>query len=202
MHDPRQTYADARDFFLDVVGRVQPDHWDLPGLGVWSVRELIGHTCRAIAVVERDLAAPESGVSLDSAADFFATALAVPGVAEINARLSREFGATLGADPIGSVRVILDRVSALLATLPDDRVVTTPFGGLRLPDYVPTKTFELIVHTLDIAEAIGLEVATPADALADSVEIAVALALRSGRGPVLLQALTGRRALPPDFGVM
>ena len=66
--------------------------------------------------------------------------------------------------------------------MPDDVVVATPFGGMRFPAYLPTKTFELIVHTLDISAAVGADLEAPREALAESLEIALALALRSGRG--------------------
>ena len=42
----RRAFREAGIFFVDAVGRVPPDALDDPGLGVWSVRQLIGHTCR------------------------------------------------------------------------------------------------------------------------------------------------------------
>ena len=38
----------------------------------------------------------------------------------------------------------------------DDPVISTIFGGMRLSDYLPTRTFELVVHGLDIARAAQL----------------------------------------------
>lgn len=201
MPDPRQTFAEASDFFMAVAARVHADQWDEPGLGVWSVRELVGHTGRALSNVERDLAASGTTSSLDAVA-YFEAGLATPGIHEGVAQRGRDDGAALGADPLSVLRERADRVSAIVAGTPDEMIVPTPFGGMQLPAYLPTKTFELIVHTLDIAAAIGLEVEPPADALAESVEIAVALALRSGKGPTLLHALTGRLSLPADFSVM
>jgi uncharacterized protein (TIGR03083 family) len=202
MSDSRQTYAQAGEFFLAVAARIRDDQWDSPGLGVWSVRDLVGHTSGAFANVERDLASPATADRIESAAAFFAAGLAMPGIAEGIAQRGREAGAALGTDPVGAVRALADRVRALVATTPDETIVATRMGSLPLLSYLPTKTFELIVHTLDIAATLGLDVEPPPDALAESIEIAVALAVRSGNGPALLHALTGRRPLSTDFSVM
>ena len=202
MTDRRQNYAHASDFFIAVAERVRADQWETPGLGVWTVRELVGHTSRALSNVERDLATPGDRVGLEDAVSYFAKGLAIPGMAESVAQRGREAGVALGADPVSSVRALVDRVRAVLAQTPDDLIVASSFGGMRLPVYLPTKTFELIVHTLDIAAAIGVEPEPPADALAESIEITVGLALRSGWGPTVLHALAGRRGLPAGFSVI
>ena len=75
-------------------------------------------------------------------------------------------------------------------------------GGMRAGDYVRTRTFELVVHGIDIAAALGVEPAVPADALRDSLAIAVELAVQGGTGSVVLAALTGRRGLVGDFSVL
>ena len=50
--DPRLAFEQAADFYLATVDRIRPDQWDQPGLGVWSVRDLVGHTSRAFLTVE------------------------------------------------------------------------------------------------------------------------------------------------------
>ena len=40
-------------------------------------------------------------------------------------------------------------------------MVTTAGGGMRVSDYLPTRTFELTVHCLDIARATGLDFVPP-----------------------------------------
>src|SRR5438552_1983855 len=154
MRDPRQNYADASRFFIAVAERIRADQWDAPGLGVWTVRELVGHTGRAFSNVERDLTAFGITVGLEDAADYFEKGLAIPGMAESVAQRGRESAAALGPDPVSSLRALGERADARLNQTPDDIIVATPFGGMRLPVYLPTKTFELIVHTLDIGGAI------------------------------------------------
>jgi hypothetical protein len=73
---------------------------------------------------------------------------------------------------------------------------------MRLRDYLPTRVFELVVHTLDLAAALGLEAEPPPDALAVCLELAASLAQRRGAGPAVLMALSGRRPLPPDFSLL
>jgi hypothetical protein len=42
-------------------------------------------------------------------------------------------------------------VLAQVNTASDAVLVSTPVGGMRLIDYLPSRIFELAVHTLDIA---------------------------------------------------
>lgn len=40
----------------------------------------------------------------------------------------------------------------------EDPLVTTALGGMRLRQYLPTRTFELVVHGVGIARPAGLPV--------------------------------------------
>lgn len=51
---------------------------------------------------------------------------------------------------------IAARVLPLLDDTDGTELVTTVAGGMRLADYLPTRVFELVVHTLDLAAALGL----------------------------------------------
>ena len=64
-----------------------------------------------------------------------------------------------GRGPLTRVPAIVDRVLPLLDRH-DDPLVTTIAGGMRLSVYLATRTFELVVHGVDIADALG--VAPPA----------------------------------------
>lgn len=59
-----------------------------------------------------------------------------------------------------------------------------------------------LVHGLDIAAAAGVDPAFDSAALVDATTLAAAVAARTGRGPDLLLALTGRAALPDGFSVV
>ena len=114
----------------------------------------------------------------------------------------RAAGEALGDDPAGAVRDLVDRVLPLVAGN-DDPLITTVLGGMRLRQYLPTRTFELVVHGLDIARAAGLpEPDYSAGLLTGVLELVAAAAVHGGRGPELLLALTGRTGLPAGFSVV
>jgi hypothetical protein len=73
---------------------------------------------------------------------------------------------------------------------------------MRLLDYLPTRTFELVVHSGDLSYAAGLEASPPDDALASALRLAADLARVRGEGLVVLHALTGRRPLPDGFSLV
>jgi hypothetical protein len=75
-------------------------------------------------------------------------------------------------------------------------------AGIRLHTYLPTRTFELAVHSLDIARAVGISLVLPSDALAEAMVLAGGIAVAAGQGETVLLALTGRTALPPSFSVV
>ncbi|MFT4011019.1 MAG: maleylpyruvate isomerase N-terminal domain-containing protein [Nocardioidaceae bacterium] len=197
----QQDFGDAADWLLRIVGHVG-GRWAEPALGEWDVRSLVGHTSRALLTVESYLAQPPEAIEVHSAAHYYhrARELAdVPGVAERGVAA----GAALGDDPAAAVVAIADRVVPLVLASTGDELLTSIVGGIRLTDYLPTRTFELVVHTCDLAAALGIPVVPPpgpaADALGLLVEIAAAEPESAGD---LLLALTGRRPLPPGFSLL
>jgi hypothetical protein len=73
---------------------------------------------------------------------------------------------------------------------------------MRVRDWVPTRTFELVVHGLDVAAAAGVPFELALDAVTESVTLAARAAAAAGDGPLLLRALTGRNRLPEHFSVL
>lgn len=194
----RGAFADGARWFGWLVGEVRD--WDAPGLGEWTVRDLVGHTGRALSTVEAYLAAPAAGVAVESAVDYFAVVLATAPAAV--ADRGRAAGAALGDDPVAAVRAgVHSAIERVLAAGPDD-LVGTPAGGMRLVDYLPTRTFELVVHGCDLAGAAGVPADPPETAAAEAGALLAALAARSGRAGDLFRATTGRAPLPPDYTVL
>jgi len=198
--ESRAAFTDAAEWFLDTVGLVG-DRWELPALGEWDVRSLVGHTTRAMLTVETYLAKPASTVDIDSPAAYFRAGRALARDSDIAAR-GREAGAALGPDPEPAVREIVIRVLELLDGRDGGELVTMIAGGMRLADYLPTRTFELTVHTADLAAALGLHAEPPASAAAQALGIVADLAVDSGSAGELLLGLTGRRSLPEGFSVL
>jgi uncharacterized protein (TIGR03083 family) len=195
--DARQGYAAAARAFADLVARLPATAYDGPGLGAWNLRSLIGHTARALVTVRTYLDQPAEEVALDSAAEYLTRATGAGPVADPAAVLERgrAAGAALGDDPAAFVRDLVDEVLAKVAGFGDGYVLSTVAGPMRLVDYLPTRTFELVVHGLDIARAAGVEATYPEPVVTQAVTLAGQVAVSTGRGPDLLLALTGRQPL-------
>jgi hypothetical protein len=83
-----------------------------------------------------------------------------------------------------------------------DELVTTIAGGMRLVDYLPTRTFELVIHTCDLATTLGAPLAVPTTAARQAMQIISELVVDDPRAGTVLLALTGRNPLPGDFSVL
>jgi hypothetical protein len=97
---------------------------------------------------------------------------------------------------------IAARVVDLIASRDGSELLTTLAGGMRLAGYLPTRTFELAVHTADLAVAIGAPLDIPATAATQALALVAELAVTDGHAGPLLLAATGRTALPPGFSVL
>ena len=49
----REAFEQAVPFFVETVAQVRSDQWEELALGVWNVRDLVGHTSRAMLTVEQ-----------------------------------------------------------------------------------------------------------------------------------------------------
>jgi hypothetical protein len=185
------TYLEAAGSFVDLVASL-PSALSGPGLGEWDLRALVGHTARSLVTVSEYLRKPAPSVDVETAVDYVAGLAAAvssdPGVT----RRGVEAGELLGDDPAGAVRLLLDAVIDDLTGADPGQVVTTYAGGMRLGDYLPTRSFELVVHCLDIAAAVPARWTPPAAALAEAVAVAGEVAVRRGEGTLLLRLITGR----------
>jgi hypothetical protein len=198
--DSRRAFADAAGWFVRTTALVG-DRWDRPGLGEWDIRALVGHTSRSLLTVETYLARPAATVEIASAADYSRATRAVAAGPAVAAR-GRDAGAALGADPVAAVAAIAERVIPLVESHDGTELLTTIAGGMRLADYLPTRTFELAVHTADLATALGAPLDVPATAAAQALQVVSDLAVADGLAGPLLLAATGRPGLPAGFSVL
>lgn len=201
---PRSLVVAAAESFLDLVRAVPSGRWDGPGLGEWDLRSLVGHTARSMTTLVDYASRPAETVEVPSAADYFRQAALV--AADQGAAILQrgaEAGRALGDDPAARVAELLATARAALETTPANRVVVTAMGAMRFEEYLRTRSFELVVHGLDIARAIGSDQQPPGPAVADALLVAAGAAAGNGDGGVaVLLALTGRGALPPGFSVV
>ena len=196
-------YFHSATAFHDLVTRIDDDQWDSVALGEWSLRSLVGHTTRAILTVESYLLLDDPGYpNVQNAEGYYArvyrdltdpVAVAARGV---------EAGIWLGADPAQTIADALSRAMALVDAAPPERIVSIGGLGIELPEYLRTRTFELVVHSIDISRATGLPHGQSPDAIAATLELAAGIAAMRGDGELLLAALTGRGTLPEGFSVV
>lgn len=202
----RGIFESVTDTFVQTVQSIAPGRFDGPGLGEWTLRDLVGHTSRALLTVEMYLARAPETITLDGPVAYLAAAGATS-VSEAGRRAiaerGRDAGAALGPDPAASVLLIAERVTALVDRTADDALCATPVGGITLAAYLPTRALELTVHTLDIGAALGT--ALP-EQLAEPIAACLHLvAAAIGETPIaadVLLALLGRRELPPELHVI
>ena len=93
---------------------------------------------------------------IDCARAYFAaakTATAPAAVAALRCRGRSRPGRRTRAAALAIAR----RVEHLVAAASGDEVVATPFGRMRLADYLETRSLELTVHSADLARALGLD---------------------------------------------
>ncbi|MFC5729406.1 MULTISPECIES: maleylpyruvate isomerase N-terminal domain-containing protein [Nocardioides] len=198
--DSRQAFIDGADQFVRTTALVG-DRWSEPGLGEWDVRALVGHTSRALLTVEEYLDQPAPAVDVDGPADYFRVVKSVAS-SEVIAQRGRDAGAALGGSPEVAVAEIAARVLTRLDSCDGTELVTTLVGGMRLSDYLPTRTFELAVHVTDLAVVLGVPTVVPTATAEQALAIVCDLAV-AGRvaGPLLLAA-TGRPVPTTGFTVL
>lgn len=192
--------------FVELVAAVPADAWDRPALGEWDVRALVGHTGRALTTLAEYAAAPtELPAELPNAEAYIAAGTRAPHRDTLNESVRQrgvQAGEQLGEHPAATVQSWLERARLALAAVDADPVVVTALGRMRVSAYLPTRTFELVVHGLDLAAALDLPPTVPDHALRAAAELAAGLAVGAGHGPTLVRALTGRGALAPGFSIV
>lgn len=182
--NPKAAFLSAGGTFVDLVHRIDGD-WDRPGLDRWTLRELVGHTNRALITVTEYLAeaatrSERAAADLPSAADYYWLTRQQPDSDESIYQRGVRSGVELGPDPYATVQQAQAAARDAVLGAKGDPVVPTRFGGLVLSQYLQTRTFELVAHSYDIAAATGLEVSFVPAARRDAEETAIAINERTG----------------------
>lgn len=197
--DARRCFEESAEFLIDTASLVAPDQWHAPGLGQWTVRELVGHAGRALQTVTSYLASPGASADLAGPVAYFLAAFGTEGdndaASQAILERGRDAGKALGDDPLARLRALRDEAIGALHDSDDNLIVTTPMGTIALADYLPTRTFEMVVHTLDLGRAIGVSTTPPIGPLTSTAVLAASVAVRRGHGVEACLALTGRTPL-------
>jgi uncharacterized protein (TIGR03083 family) len=190
-------FETAAHSFLDLVAEVKVSQWSEPALGIWDVRSLVGHTSRGITVVEQYLVAePAPEVTTPDAEAYFATIFNEYTDNDAIAARGVDAGWNLTESSGEEFEATLNRALNLIAENGPHRIVAIGPLGIPLGEYLRTRVFELVIHSMDIAKATGLAHNIPTDVVANVADLAARVAVRKGNGEQLLFALTGRRPLP------
>jgi uncharacterized protein (TIGR03083 family) len=196
-------FETAAHSFLDLVADVPPAKWNEPALGVWDVRSLVGHTARAITTVETYLSAdPAAEVTTKDAEGYYSEVFNVYTDNDAIAARGVEAGKALTESSGAEFEAALNRALALIQSSGPDRIVAIGPIGIPLREYLRTRVFELVVHSMDIAKAVGVTHGIPSEVVANVADLAARVAVRKGNGEEILFALTGRRPLPPRFSIL
>lgn len=192
--DPRRSFLDTTDAVAELVARVPASSMTGPGLGEWDMRGLIGHTSRAMSTVITYLKMPATTVTCPDARAYYLWIADSPKQDEKIAERGTAAGLDLGDDITGAFTGLARRVRGVLEQVPPrvDPVVSTLAGGMLLSQYLPTRTFELIVHGYDIARAADIEFAPHPEVVAETVALAARIGVDLGHGSQLVPVLTGR----------
>ena len=198
------TFASAARSFAGLVREIPAGAWDGPGLGEWDLRALVGHASRSLITVSTYLQQHAETEDITTPQQYYAmvnpSALGLDPAAVVER--GRQAGRDLGDDPAATVDAWVSRVLDELAVAGDPLVTVLGGAGIRLHTYLPTRTFELAVHGLDIARAVHISFTLPADVLEEATVLAARIAADEGHGETVLLALTGRAELPPSFSAV
>ncbi|MFG3496245.1 sterol carrier family protein [Streptomyces sp. NPDC047928] len=174
-------FAEVRTAVLTLT----PEQLALPTrLGAWTVRELAAHIALVLRSVVGGVAAPEPAARDVGLLDWpLATRRFAGQVDEDTRELA---GAAEGPEGLAELYArMAEGFADALAGASDERLITTRFGGMRLGDFLVTRTVELITHTDDLNDATGLGVPYDRQALAACTRLlADALAVKAPGGSV------------------
>lgn len=195
-------FASAATAFADLVALIPATAWDGPGLGDWDLRSLVGHTSRSLITVSTYLRTPADREDVTGPAHYYALMRGYASNSPDIVERGREAGRGLGTDPSAKVTDLLHQVLADLDGAGDPLIAVIGGLGIRLSNYLPTRVFELTVHSLDITRATGIAAAMPDPALEAATVLAAQIAVLTGQAAAVLPALTGRGGLPAGFSVV
>ncbi len=206
----RDGFRAISTLFVELVDQINEAQWEQPGLGEWTVRELVGHIATAsFGNLERGLDQPAAELVATRPVDFWVrrrdshkTIADADADAAAIAQGGRDAATALGEQPAQAVRALYDRLHARLDATDGHLIITTRIGGMRMLDYLATRVFECAIHTLDLAVALQIEVTIPEPALSMTLQLLGDRATANGHTTALLLAATGRGPLPDGFSVL
>lgn len=132
-------------------------------LGEWRVVELVGHLVSGMdAIAEYLSAAPGKRADLDTVEWVRRCAGVAPSIDE---------RARAVVDPLARIDEACEAAAHAIAAAPTGFVVAARFGTMTLADYIASRCVEACVHTLDLADAAGVDITLDREAEATAVRL-------------------------------
>jgi uncharacterized protein (TIGR03083 family) len=124
-----------------------------------NVRELAVHALRGAYRIREFLAVPPAeGEPEKDAVTYYRYDAAVEGPVIVERAQEESRKRPPDADIAGEWRAAWDQaLTASRNASEDDPVVVTPFGALRLREYLKTRCVEVGIHAMDLRDALGLD---------------------------------------------
>jgi hypothetical protein len=195
-------FALAARTFAALVDQIPDAAWHGPGLGDWDLRALVGHTSRSLITVSTYLRNPADHEDVTGPAHYYALMRGYPATSADVLQRGWAAGRDLGGDPAAKIGELVDHALADLDGAGDPLITVIGGLGIRLSSYLPTRIFELTVHSLDISRATSIAFTPPDEALQSATVLAVQIAALTGQAESVLLALTGRHRLAMHFSVV
>jgi hypothetical protein len=191
MGTPRSDFDEAVAYYVKVVSEVTSDQWSSPARGTQTVLEVAAQGSRPLTTTRDFLAAGAQIEEIKDTVGYFVRAKPVD--AETAAGIKRRGAEALerlqSGDPAVIVADLAAKVLEPVHHSPDDALVGTQFGGMRLLPYLPTRTLELMTCGVEIAYAIGSETVPPAGPIESAARLLSEVAIANHKGALLVRVL-------------
>jgi len=185
--------------FVELSSLVKEDQLQCRALGNWDVSALIGHSLRAVSAAKSYAFFGDAPISIATPEEYYLKAICDLPENEYIARTLAikergiSAGLSLGNELAAEIKSATDEAVSFLQQANDKDLIKSPFGVMYLETYVPTRTFELALHSLDLARF--LEVAPPkvlSEAISTSWDLAGRIAKGHSKSAELLLFFAGR----------
>jgi hypothetical protein len=191
MGTPRSDFDEAVAYYVKVISEVTSDQWELPARGTQSVLAVAAQGSRPLTTTRDFLAAGAAEEEIHNTVGYFVRSKPVD--AETAAGIQRRGAEALeriqSGDPATIVADLAAQVLAPVHAAPDDAMVGTQFGGMRLLPYLPTRTLELMTCSVEIAHAIGSETPPPDGPIESTARLLSDIAIANHKGALLVRVL-------------
>ena len=191
MGNPREDFDEAVAFFVKVVAEVQPGQWSIAARGAQSVLEIAAQGSRPLTTTRDFLAVGASKEEINDTIRYFVRSRPIDAetAAGIQRRGREAIERLQGGDPSTIIADLAEQAIASVSTAPDDAIVGTQFGGMRLLAYLPTRTLELVTCGIEIADAIGSPTVPPEGVVEAVALLLYQVAIAGGKGPRLVKTI-------------